>query len=85
MPATFLRPWYVLGPGHRWPCALIPVYWVMKAIPATRERARRLDLVSLPRMLGALVEAVEDPPDESPRIWDVARLRAAPRLTPALR
>lgn len=80
--ATFLRPWYVLGPGHRWPYALLPMYWVLKNIPATREKAERLDLVSLPRMLGALVEAVETVPDESPRIWDVPRLRAAPSLTP---
>ena len=25
---TVLRPWYVLGPGHRWPYVLLPVYWV---------------------------------------------------------
>ena len=24
--ATILRPWYVLGPGHRWPYLLIPMY-----------------------------------------------------------
>jgi uncharacterized protein YbjT (DUF2867 family) len=24
--ATILRPWYVLGPGHRWPYALVPMY-----------------------------------------------------------
>ena len=23
---TILRPWYVLGPGHRWPYALKPMY-----------------------------------------------------------
>jgi uncharacterized protein YbjT (DUF2867 family) len=80
--ATFLRPWYVLGPGHRWPYVLIPVYWLMKAVPATREKAERLDLVALPRMLGALVEAVETLPDESPRIWDVPRLGRTPGLTP---
>ncbi len=25
MNATILRPWYVLGPGHRWPYLLLPV------------------------------------------------------------
>src|SRR5262245_23028207 len=25
--ATFVRPWYVLGPGHRWPYAILPIYW----------------------------------------------------------
>jgi len=24
--ATILRPWYVLGPGHRWPYMLLPMY-----------------------------------------------------------
>ena len=24
--ATILRPWYVLGPGHRWPVLLKPMY-----------------------------------------------------------
>ena len=24
--ATILRPWYVLGPGHYWPYALLPAY-----------------------------------------------------------
>jgi len=37
--ATFVRPWYVLGPGHRWPYALVPLYWIMERIPSTRERA----------------------------------------------
>lgn len=26
MNITIVRPWYVLGPGHRWPYALLPVY-----------------------------------------------------------
>ena len=80
--ATFLRPWYVLGPGHWWPGALIPMYWLLKQLPATRATAQRLDLVTLPRMLGALVDAVETPPEQSPRIWDVPQLRASPSLTP---
>ena len=34
--ATILPPWYVLGPGHRWPYALIPFYWLAERIPFTR-------------------------------------------------
>ena len=30
MNATILRPWYVLGPGHRWPYLLLPVYKIME-------------------------------------------------------
>lgn len=59
--ATILRPWYVLGPGHRWPYALIPLYWLAERMPSTREGARRLGLVTVEQMLRALVAAVEHP------------------------
>jgi uncharacterized protein YbjT (DUF2867 family) len=59
--ATILRPWYVLGPGHRWPYALIPFYKLCELIPATREGARRCGLVTLKQMLTALIDAVENP------------------------
>src|SRR5262249_19409600 len=44
--ATILRPWYVLGPGHRWPYLLLPFYGVASLLPATRDSARRLGLVT---------------------------------------
>jgi len=72
---TILRPWYVLGPGHRWPAALAPVYALLEAIPATRDGARRLGLVTLDQMANALLWAVENPPAESSRILDVAAIR----------
>jgi uncharacterized protein YbjT (DUF2867 family) len=59
--ATILRPWYVLGPGHRWPYVLAPFYWLVERLPATRESARRLGLVTLRQLLDALVSAVENP------------------------
>jgi uncharacterized protein YbjT (DUF2867 family) len=59
--ATILRPWYVLGPGHRWPYALIPAYWLLERFSSTREGAQRLGLVTLEQMLKALTEAVESP------------------------
>lgn len=76
--ATILRPWYVLGPGHRWPVALKPIYALLEAIPQTRDSARRLGLVSLEQMVRALVWAVENPagPGEC-KILDVPGIRAA--------
>jgi len=59
--ATILRPWYVLGPGHRWPYALLPLYWIAERIPSMREDAVRLGLVRLDEMIQALVAAVEAP------------------------
>jgi uncharacterized protein YbjT (DUF2867 family) len=59
--ATILRPWYVLGPGHRWPYVLVPFYWLMERLSSTREGARRLGLVTLEQMLETLLCAVETP------------------------
>jgi uncharacterized protein YbjT (DUF2867 family) len=73
--ATILRPWYVVGPGHRWPYALIPFYWLAEKIPSTREGARRLGLVTVEQMLRALVSAVEHPPS-GVRVTEVPAIRA---------
>jgi len=61
MNATIVRPWYVLGPGHRWPYVLLPMYWLCERIPSTRDGARRLGLVTLDQMISLLVSAVENP------------------------
>ena len=76
--ATFLRPWYVLGPGHRWAYLSIPAYAVLERLPPTRATARRLGLVTLRQMIAALVEAVEDPP-QGIRVVEVPAIRAAGR------
>jgi uncharacterized protein YbjT (DUF2867 family) len=60
--ATILRPWYVLGPGHRWPYLLKPLYWLLERIPATHASAGRLGLITLSQMVAALVAAIENPP-----------------------
>jgi uncharacterized protein YbjT (DUF2867 family) len=76
--ATILRPWYVLGPGHRWPYLLLPIYKVAELMPQTREGARRLGLVTLEQMLRALTFAVENPV-EGKRVMGVPEIRAAIR------
>jgi uncharacterized protein YbjT (DUF2867 family) len=77
IPATILRPWYVLGPGHRWPYALIPFYALLRAFPATREGARRLGLVSRKEMVAALVRAVTTAPAGGVRIVEVPEIQGA--------
>lgn|SRR5450432_370199 len=74
MNATILRPWYVLGPGHRWPYALLPFYWLFRQIPATRAGAERLGLVTLTQMTQALLRAVETPA-QGVRTFDVPAIR----------
>jgi uncharacterized protein YbjT (DUF2867 family) len=76
--ATVLRPWYVLGPGHWWPIALKPFYWIAERLTSTRETARRMGLVTLEQMVAALVQAVEHPPARGTvRVVDVPGIRAA--------
>ncbi|MBL8510342.1 MAG: NAD(P)H-binding protein [Betaproteobacteria bacterium] len=58
--ATFIRPWYVLGPGHRWPYLLMPLYALARMLPCTRENATRLGLVTLPEMVSAMTHVIEN-------------------------
>jgi uncharacterized protein YbjT (DUF2867 family) len=74
--ATIVRPWYVLGPGHWWPYALIPVYKLMEALPSTREAALRLGLVKHAEMVETLRTAVGQPV-EGTRIIEVPQIRQA--------
>src|ERR1051326_3354571 len=78
--ATIVRPWYVLGPGHRWPYLLLPAYLLMEKIPATRTTAQRLGLVTNCEMVGALRAAVRDPASGI-SIMNVQDIRRIGRLT----
>ena len=74
MNATILRPWYVLGEGHRWPYVLIPMYWLFERISLTRDGARRLGLVTLEQIKWALVHAIENP-CPGVRVLEVPQIR----------
>lgn len=84
MHATFVRPWYVLGPGHLWPYAILPVYWILERLPKTKESAERLGLVTIDQMLSALVWSVENPPS-GVQIVDVPRIRELSLILPLRR
>ena len=76
--ATMLRPWYVLGPGHRWPFMLAPFYAFASLVPSWRADAARLGLVTLAQMVNALVHAVANPPPVgSQRIVNAPAIRAS--------
>lgn len=74
--STILRPWYVLGPGHRWPYLLLPFYKASEWVPLTRATALRLGLVTLDQLILALIEAVESPV-QGIRIAGVPEIRFA--------
>jgi uncharacterized protein YbjT (DUF2867 family) len=82
--ATFVRPWYVLGPGHRWPYLILPLYWIWMLSPKSRDMARRLYPVKLRRVIGAIADSIDRPPDglriiEQPRFPAEVPVRAGQR------
>jgi uncharacterized protein YbjT (DUF2867 family) len=79
--ATILRPWYVLGQGHRWPYLLLPLYKLAELFPSTRDGARRLGLVTLEQMTIALLAVIENPP-QGVHILPVPEIRAVTREKP---
>jgi uncharacterized protein YbjT (DUF2867 family) len=74
IPATLLRPWYVLGAGRWWPYAILPVYWILGRIPKTKKSAQRLGLVTIDQMVNALLWSVENPPPEV-QLLEVPQIR----------
>jgi len=74
MNATFVKPWYVLGPGRRWPLFIAPIYWVLERIPKSRPAAVRLGFVTIDQIVRAMVSSIETPP-QGIRILDVPAIR----------
>ena len=81
--ATILHPWYILGPGHRWPYAIIPFYKLAEHIPAWRESALRLGLVTRDQMLAALCHAARNPPNGIVHVGAAAIRDSSPESTSA--
>lgn len=75
IPATFIRPWYVVGPGHYWPIFFLPMFKMLELIPSTAAKAKALRLVTLQQMLHALVYAVENKPKNTLEIIEIAQIR----------
>jgi len=74
MNCTFIRPWYVLGPGHWWPVILLPFYGLAELIPSWRKQARAKGLVTLSQMLKTLITAIESEPSPI-RIFEIKNIR----------
>ncbi len=75
IPATFIRPWYVVGPGHYWPLLFQPLFTILEWIPFTSQKAKALRLVTLKQMLHVLVYAVENMPVIGVNIIEIADIR----------
>jgi uncharacterized protein YbjT (DUF2867 family) len=72
---SFVRPWYVLGPGHWWPVLLMPFYRIFSLVPSAREQVRQQGLVTINQMIATLVHAIKNPPTAQVRIYDVPDIR----------
>lgn len=72
---SFIRPWYVLGPGHWWPVLLKPFYFIAKMIPSKREAAKQLDTVTIKQIISTLVYAIKNKPEKN-KIYDVPEIKS---------
>lgn len=70
--ATMIRPFYVLGPGHWWPYAFLPLFWLFAP--------RHLWPVTLAQVVEAIVDAVEHPP-HALRVIEAEEMSAVRRYT----
>jgi nucleoside-diphosphate-sugar epimerase len=81
---SFIRPWYVLGPGHWWPVSLLPFYSLAEIIPSWRKKARAMALVTIQQMLNTLINVTEDEPIPL-RIYEIKDIRRTISEKPAPR
>ena len=74
LPSTFIRPWYVLGPGHWWPILLFPAYAIAKFVPSWQQKARAYAIVTIAQVLKILLHVIESPPPKL-RIIEVKHIK----------
>ncbi|HMS34156.1 MAG TPA: NAD(P)H-binding protein [Ignavibacteria bacterium] len=79
MRSSFIRPWYVLGPGHYWPYMLLPVYKLFELFPFSKDTAFRLHPVKLNQIINCLVYAVQTLP-ESVAVYETKEIVSFDRL-----
>jgi nucleoside-diphosphate-sugar epimerase len=76
IPCSFIRPWYVLGPGHWWPLLLKPVYWICRNIPSLKETSEKLDTVTIGQMITVLKHAIDHPPNSGASTYEVKEIKS---------
>lgn len=71
---VFIRPWYVLGPGHWWPYLLFPLFKLLEIIPATAKKAKAFGFVNIKQMVRSLVYIVNHL-DEVPDVIEIGNIK----------
>ncbi|MDP4263292.1 MAG: NAD(P)H-binding protein [Bacteroidota bacterium] len=72
---SFIRPWYVIGPGHWWPVLLLPVYGLAELVPSWRKKTRAIGLVTIKQILHTLVNTIDQEPLPQ-RILEIKEIRS---------
>lgn len=74
LPCTFIRPWYVIGPGHLWPLFLSPFYGAARMVPSWKEKAKALSLVTINQILHTFEKAIDSPPQRL-RVFEISHIK----------
>lgn len=70
---VFVRPWYVLGPGHWWPYLLWPLFKLLEVLPATAKQSKAFAFVTIRQMITSLVYIITHL-DEAPEVIEISDL-----------
>ena len=71
---TFIRPWYVIGPGHYWPLLLMPAYGIAQLRPQWKQKTKGMELLNINLLLRTLVKAIEAPPQRQ-RLFEISHMK----------
>jgi uncharacterized protein YbjT (DUF2867 family) len=71
---TFIRPWYVIGPGHYWPLLLMPAYGIAQLRPQWKQKTKGMELLNINLLLRTLVKAIEAPPPRQ-RLFEISHMK----------
>jgi len=74
--ASIIRPYYVLGPGRRWPYLVMPLLWIGRLIPGISRLARSMVFNTREQVVQAIVRAIEQPPTGID-VWNANRIKRA--------
>lgn len=71
---TFIRPWYVVGPGHYWPLLLVPFYGVAQLVPQWKQKTAGKELIGIKLLLSTFLKAIEAPPQKQ-RVFEISHMK----------
>ncbi|MBK8485050.1 MAG: NAD(P)H-binding protein [Saprospiraceae bacterium] len=72
--SIFVRPWYIIGPGHWWPIFFIPLFKLLEIIPATSMKARKFSLITIHQMISSLIYIINHI-DKVPKYVEIENLK----------